>query len=104
MEAQSRVAQPFTIFQRHLKLCALQRWKLFRRAAMMSRLLVCVAILDQRALAERPTQECQSRRQRAVREPHRDCDGGKACLRREDLAVVSRRTLHVADFAWRIAP
>src|SRR5215475_9394589 len=71
---------------------------------MFGRLFVRVYEPDQIRLAERPSQKCQTSRQRAVGESHRNSDRGESGLRREHLAVVARRALQVADLTRRIAP
>src|SRR5262249_62419079 len=71
---------------------------------MFGRLLVSVDELDQIRLAEPPSQKRKTSRQRAVGESHRNSDRGESGLRREHLAIITRRALQVADLTRRIAP
>src|SRR5215471_8692257 len=81
-----------------------QRRKSLRWVAVFRRLLVRVGVLNQCGFAKSSSQESKSCRQRVVRKSHGNGDSRKASLWREDLTVVARGTLHVANLARRIAP
>src|SRR5215471_9094494 len=88
----------------HVVASVLQRRKVLGWPAMSRCLFVGVGILDQRGLRESSSQKRQPGRERTIGESHGDSDRWEACLRRENLAIVAGRALHVPNFARRIAP
>lgn len=71
---------------------------------MMSGLLIGISHLNEFRFRKETADNLDARRQIFIGETHRDSNGGKAGVGRDQLAVIASRTAQVSQFPGRIVP